>query len=179
MKIRCSHSAMVPIAELKTKFHPKNRNKHPEDQLARLAKILEYQGARYAAKISKRSGLLTSGHGRILAAELAGWDSYPVDYQDYDSDEQEYADVQADNAIASWSELDLSGINADVVELGPDFDIDLLGIKSFDLDPSEKLEFYPMQISQEFNLLVECSSEVDQQNLFEQFEKQGLRVKIL
>lgn len=141
MKIHCSHSEMLPIAELKKKFHPKNRNKHPDEQLERLAKILEYQGARYPAKISKYSGFITSGHGRILAAELAGWDVYPVDYQEYDSEEQEYADLQADNAIASWSELDLSSINADLGDLGPDFDLEMLGIKDFKLDlpPIEKV----------------------------------------
>jgi hypothetical protein len=137
MMIRCSHSDVLPIKELKEKFHPKNRNDHPKEQIARLAKILEYQGARYPAKISKLSGLITSGHGRILAAEAAGWDSYPVDYQDYESEEQEYADLQADNAIASWAELDLSGINLDLGDLGPDFDIDLLGLKNFVLEPAE------------------------------------------
>lgn len=47
---------------------------------------------------------------------------------------QEYADIQADNALAAWAELDFSGINADIGDLGPDFDIDLLGIKNFSLD---------------------------------------------
>lgn len=88
-------------------------------------------------KVSKQSGFITSGHGRVLAAKLNGWKTAPVNYQDYESDEQEYADVQADNAIASWAELDLSGINSDIGELGPDFDLDLLGIKDFVLEPAE------------------------------------------
>lgn len=62
----------------------------------------------------------------------------PVNYQDYESEEQEYADLQSDNAIASWAELDLMAINVDLAELGPDFDIDFLGIKNFVLDMSEK-----------------------------------------
>jgi DNA modification methylase len=140
MIIRCSHAGVLSIADLKAKFHPKNRNKHPEAQITRLAEILKYQGVRYPAKISNRSGNITSGHGRILAAEHNGWDVFPVDYQDYDSEEQEYADVQADNAIALWAELDFSGINADLPDLGPDFDIDMLGIKNFVLEPAEKAQ---------------------------------------
>ena len=58
-------------------------------------------------------------------------------YQDFESDEVEYAFIQSDNAIASWSELDLAGINVDLADLGPDFDIDLLGIKDFKLDLNE------------------------------------------
>ena len=47
----------------------------------------------------------------------------------------EYAFIQSDNAISSWSELDLSAINSDLGDLGPDFDLELLGIKNFSLDP--------------------------------------------
>jgi DNA modification methylase len=132
ISVRCLYDEMVSIGELKS--HPKNRNKHPDDQIKRLADILKYQGWRYPVKVSKRSGFVTSGHGRIGAAKLNGWAEAPVNFQDYESDEQEYADVQADNAIASWAELDLSGVNADLGELGPDFDLDLLGIEGFEID---------------------------------------------
>ena len=136
--IHCLHDKLVKISELKP--HPKNRNKHPDEQIARLAAILKYQGWRYPIKVSKRSGFITSGHGRLEAAKLNGWTHAPVNFQDYDSDEQEYADLQADNAIASWAELDLASINTDLGDLGPDFDIDLLGIKDFVLEPADKLE---------------------------------------
>jgi DNA modification methylase len=127
---------MVPVAELKP--HPKNRNKHPKEQSQRLAAILNYQGWRYPVKVSKLSGFITSGHGRIEAAKVNNWPEVPVNFQDYESEEQEYADVQSDNAIASWAELDLSGINSDIGDLGPDFDIDLLGIKDFEIEPADK-----------------------------------------
>lgn len=136
MIVHCLYDKLVSTSELAP--HPKNRNKHPDEQIERLAKILKYQGWRYPVKVSKRSGFVTSGHGRILAAKVNGWDEVPVNLQDYDSDEQEYADVQADNAIASWAELDLSGINTDLADLGPDFDIDLLGIKNFEIEVADK-----------------------------------------
>lgn len=137
-QIKCLFDKLVKIKDLQS--HPKNRNKHPEDQISRLASILKYQGFRYPIKVSKLSGYVTSGHGRIEAAKLNGWKEVPVNFQDYDSEEQEYADVQADNAIASWAELDLSGINSDIGELGPDFDINLLGIKDFVVEPADKLD---------------------------------------
>ena len=137
--IRISNIEMVPTLDLYKLRHPKNPNKHPKDQLERLASIIEFQGWRYPIKVSTRSGLITSGHGRLEAAELRGWVEVPVSYQDYDSDEQEIADLVADNAIASWSELDFKTINEFVPELGPDFDLDLLGIKNFTLDVSDKV----------------------------------------
>lgn len=136
MKVRCAHDRLVEIEALRP--HPKNRNKHPNAQIERLAQILRYQGFRYPVKVSNLSGFVTSGHGRIEAARLNGWTHVPVNYQDYADEAQEYADLQADNAIASWAELDLSGINADIGDLGPDFDIDLLGIKNFKIDVAEK-----------------------------------------
>lgn len=140
MNIRCAFDKLLSLSELKKKFNPKNRNKHPDDQVERLAKILEFQGVRTPVKVSNQSGFITSGHGRVLAAIKNGWTDLPVNFQDYDSEEQEYADVQSDNAIASWAELDLSGINLDIADLGPEFNIDMLGIKDFVLEPADKFQ---------------------------------------
>ena len=138
MKIHCQYSELVNVSALKE--HPKNSNKHPTDQIERLARILEYQGWRYPVKVSRQTGYVTSGHGRILAAKLNGWREVPVSFQDYEDETQEWADVTSDNAIASWAELDLSTINAFVPDLGPDFDLDLLGIKDFTLDAADKYQ---------------------------------------
>jgi hypothetical protein len=135
-KIHCAYDALVPLSEINP--HPKNRNKHPIDQINRLAQIIKYQGIRSPIKVSKRSGFITAGHGRLEAMKALKIKKAPVNYQDYASDEQEYADLQSDNAIALWAELDFSGINTDIADLGPDFDIDLLGIKDFVLDPADK-----------------------------------------
>jgi len=135
-KIHCKYDALIDPSELK--YHPKNRNKHPEDQIERLAEIIEYQGWRYAIKVSTLSGCVTSGHGRIAAAFKKKWKQVPVVYQDYESSDQEYADVQADNAIASWAELNFAEINTDIPDLGPDLDIKMLGLKNFFLNYSDK-----------------------------------------
>jgi ParB-like chromosome segregation protein Spo0J len=124
--VRCTHDKIVPIHELKA--HPKNRNIHPPDQIEQLAEILKYQGWRYPVKVSKQSGYVTAGHGRMAAALHAGWTHVPVNYQDYDNDDMEYADVQADNAIASWAELDLKLVKLDIADR-PNLDVRLLGIK--------------------------------------------------
>lgn len=135
-KVRISNVIMVPISQLVP--HPKNPNKHTKDQIKRLAEIIEFQGWRLPVKVSNQSGFVTSGHGRIDAAKLKGWEEVPVSRQDYENEAQEYADVVSDNAIAEWAALDLKSINEKLPDMGPDFNIDLLGIKDFTLDPSEK-----------------------------------------
>jgi len=135
MNIHCKYDSLIKCGSLKP--HPKNRNKHPEDQIERLAKILKYQGVRAPIVVSKRSGKIVKGHGTLQAIKQNGWEEAPVVYQDFEDDDQEWLFVQSDNAIAMWAELDLKGINADLSELGP-FDIDLLGLKDFTVTPEEK-----------------------------------------
>lgn len=140
---------MTPIVQIKDivmvspkdlKAHPKNPNKHSQEQIERLAKIIEYQGWRYPIKVDKATGYVTSGHGRIEAAKIMGWDLVPVSYQEYKDEDQAYADVVSDNAIAEWSELDFANINNEIINFDPSFDIDLLGIKDFSLDPEPTKE---------------------------------------
>jgi hypothetical protein len=121
----------------KLKPHPKNRNKHPKDQIDRLAKILMYQGIRKPIVVSNLSGFMTTGHATMEAAKVNKWTTVPVSYQDFEDEVQEIAHLNADNAIGLWAELDMSGINADTLELGP-FDTDLLGLKSWSSIPEDK-----------------------------------------
>ncbi len=138
MQVRCSYDELVPIAQLKA--NPKNPNTHSKDQIKRLAQIMKYQGIRNPVIVSQLSGYVVAGHGRLEAAELNGWDTFPVNYQEFTGPEQEYAALVSDNSIAEWSALDLSSINSEVPDLGPDFDIDLLGIEDFELEVADKVE---------------------------------------
>lgn len=140
MKIRFKkYDKLVPLSKLKS--HPKNRNVHPDEQIKRLAEIMKYQGVRMPITVSKRSGFITRGHGRLAAAALNGWKQFPVVYQDYDSAEQEYADLQADNAIASWAELDISAIRVDVAEMKLDFS--LIGLPEIPMRENKEKESSP------------------------------------
>jgi hypothetical protein len=134
--IRCRHDEIVAIRDLK--LNPKNPNRHPDTQLVMYAAILEAQGIRQPVRISKRSGFVTKGHGQVEASKRNGWTHVPVEYQHYDSDEQEYADLVADNALAKQAEIDFGMVNAEMPELGPNFDLAILGIPGFTVDRSDK-----------------------------------------
>lgn len=127
----------VSINELKP--HPDNPNTHSDEQIQTLANILKYQGFRSPLVVSNRSGYITVGHGRLEAAKLNKWTKVPVSYQDYDDYDQEYSHIVSDNAIADWAHLDLAKINAELEKLGP-MDIELLGIKDFEIEPLDKFD---------------------------------------
>lgn len=138
MKVQSKDIVLEDISKLV--FNPKNNNKHPKEQIDRLAKLIEFQGFRNPVVVSNRTGFVVAGHGRIEAAKKLKMDKVPVMYQDFESEAQEYAYLTSDNAIAAWAELDLSAVNTEMLDLGPDFDIDLLGIKDFVIEPIEKFE---------------------------------------
>lgn len=138
MEIQSKEIVLMPIDSLI--FNPKNNNSHPKEQIERLEKLITYQGFRNPVVVSKRSGFVIAGHGRIEAARNIGMKEVPVMVQDFENEAQEYAYLTSDNAIQSWSSLDLSKVNTEMLDLGPDFDIDLLGIKDFVIEPIEKFD---------------------------------------
>jgi hypothetical protein len=157
MKVHCKYDELLAVERIIP--HPQNPNEHEADQIARLAEILTYQGWRYPVKISKLSGFMTSGHGRVLAAKLNGWAAVPVVHQDYDDADMEYADLVADNAIAEWARLNLKSINEYIPNLGPEMPIELLGIKNFVLDPADKeIEINEKELDENIATHQECPS---------------------
>lgn len=134
MKFNCAYTELVDIHKLVP--NPKNNNHHPKEQIDRLAKIIDYQGQRSPIVVSNRSGFIVKGHGRLEAIRKLGWEKVAVDYQDYDSEAQEYADMTADNQIAMWAEFDNNMLMSEIPELG-DMDLDMLGMKDLKLDIDE------------------------------------------
>lgn len=141
---------LVKITELKS--HPKNPNKHSQEQIDRLAKIIEYQGFRQPIVVSNLSGFIISGHGRLMAAKKLGYTEVPVIYEDFKDSDQEYAHLVADNAINQWAELEFSEINLELESLGPDLDIEMLGLKDFLLEPQEKFIEKDLWTETDFNI---------------------------
>ena len=100
----CAHDAIVDAAKLVP--NPKNPNTHPDAQIQALGRIIRQTGWRQPITVSKLSGFIVKGHGRLSAALLEGLKEVPVDYQNYTNAAEEYADLVADNRIAELAELD-------------------------------------------------------------------------
>jgi DNA modification methylase len=126
IKVECAHDKMIPIADLKE--HPGNPNKHPPEQIKLLAKIIRVSGWRNPIVVSNRSGLITKGHARLMAARALGEKLVPVDCQDYANEKDEIADMIADNRISELADLDRSMLRelAEQLDDGA-FDMDLTG----------------------------------------------------
>lgn len=104
VNVFCAFDEIVETEALKE--NPKNPNTHPEEQIKLLADIIKRTGWRAPITVSTRSGYIVKGHGRLKAAKLAGFESVPVEYQNFTSDDEENAALLADNKIAEFSEID-------------------------------------------------------------------------
>lgn len=118
IKVHCAHSEMMGIERVIP--NPKNPNTHDKKQIALLAKIIQAQGWRAPITISKRSGFIVRGHGRLAAAISLGLEKVPVDIQDYASDAEEWADLIADNRLAELSRIDKDVLGQLLSELDSD-----------------------------------------------------------
>lgn len=133
MKIQCSHTKVAEISTLIP--NPRNPNVHTKEQIRLLSQIMEFQGVRNPIVVSKRSGFIVKGHGRLAAAQLLGWTQFPVDEQEYENEAMEWADCIADNKIAELSDLNLGDVTDLVHEYMPDIDLELLGMDMSVLGP--------------------------------------------
>jgi ParB family chromosome partitioning protein len=119
----------------KIKLDKGNRNKHPQEQIDRLAKLMKHYGwVGNPIVVSTTSGICKAGEGRYLAAKQAGMNEVPVHFKTFPNEADEYGFGIEDNAIPGWAELDLKGIGEDILQFGPDFDMSLLGLQDFQLD---------------------------------------------
>lgn len=125
VEVWCSFDELVPTERLLE--NPKNPNRHPEAQVELLAKNIKYFGWRHPVTVSKRSGLIVAGHGRLAAAKKLGAAIVPVDYQDFNSDAEETAVLVADNRLAELSETSEEDLRKILSELDGIVDLNLAG----------------------------------------------------
>lgn len=125
VEVWCSFDELVPTERLLE--NPKNPNRHPEAQVELLAKNIKYFGWRHPVTVSKRSGLIVAGQGRLAAAKKLGVKIVPVDYQDFNSDAEETAVLVADNRLAELSETSEEDLRKILSELDGIVDLNLAG----------------------------------------------------
>lgn len=140
IKVNCAYTEMVEVAKLHP--HPKNPNRHPAKQVRLLAKVIEHQGWRAPIIVSKRSGYIIAGHGRLEAAKQLKLASVPVDYQEFATEADEIAHLVADNKLPELSDMDMNALNEliKIDILSADLDIELTG---FDQDAFDKISVGP------------------------------------
>lgn len=136
--IDCSYNELVAVESLVP--HPRNNNQHPIEQIEYFARVLRAKKKwRFPLVVSKQSGFIISGHGRLEVARNLGMEKVPVNFQDFENEADEVQQLTFDNEIARWAKLDRHAVHLALEDL-PELDLDLMGIENFDfqvLDPED------------------------------------------
>lgn len=130
--IEAKEITLVDINKLK--HYSLNRNKHPKDQIDRLALLIEKHGMRDPLTVDKDTMEVITGNGTLMACKKLKMKKVPVIFQSFETDEQRYAFSVSHNAINQWAEIDLSQIHIDLPDMSA-FDLELLGFKDFQFEP--------------------------------------------
>ncbi len=193
VSVYCSHTEMVDIDTVVA--NPRNPNRHPERQLELLAKIIRTQGWRNPIVVSRRSGFVVKGHGRLAAAKLLGLTHVPIDYQEYANEASEWADMVADNRIAELAEADNDALRDIIAELDGHIDLDLTGYSDNDLeallhpeaeepppgtgDEPDLGDTSGIEAENQYGVIVMCESEAEQEQTYNSLTGQGFKCKVV
>lgn len=144
------------------KPYPKNTKKHPDDEIARLARTIGRFGWDQPIVVDGQ-GVIIKGHGRRLAALRLGLDKVPVlQRHDLSPAEADAARI-ADNAVIGMSfdtrlmQEELHRLFADLVE--PDFTPEDLGLSAKD----QKLLLEVLDEANEDALIEDTHAEIERQ----------------
>lgn len=154
MEIKCAYSSLVDIDKIK--LNERNRNIHTKEQIDRLTELMGYYGIRHPL-ILDHDYVCRAGEGRFLAMKQAGLKQVPCDFQEFLSDDQAQQFSIADNEIARWASPDLAGINVDIQDWGPEFDLELLGMEGFTVEPFDS-EIREKELNENIETEKECPS---------------------
>ena len=81
---------------------------------------------------------MNTGHCTLESIKLNKWRYAPVNFQDFDTPDKEFAHMIADNELAKLAKMNLSKVNKLILDYGP-FDIKLLGMPSFAIEPMDRI----------------------------------------
>ncbi len=133
VSVFCAFDEVVDINDLKE--NPRNPNTHPSVQIDLLAQIIKKTGWRAPITVSNLSGFIVKGHGRLQAAKAAGFKHCPVEYQNFQDEEEEMAALLADNKLAELAEIDVDKLT----EIFKDYEFEDLSLTGYSQEEFDEL----------------------------------------
>jgi ParB-like chromosome segregation protein Spo0J len=178
---RRSVASLVPAA--------RNPRTHSPEQVDQLAASIREWGWTVPVLVDEQGGLL-AGHGRVLAAKKLGLAEIPVMVAAGWSEAQKRAYVIADNKLTlngGWDDEllkveldDLKALDFDLALMG--FSLDEIGALSGDAPApgGDGIETPGAgAYKEQYGVIVVCSSETDQAEIYERLKGEGLTVKVV
>lgn len=182
-EVRCKYTELVDINKIIE--NPKNTNKHSDEQVSLLVKLIDKHGFRHPLIVSSRTGFLVAGHARLAAARKLGLKSVPVDYQEFENEAMEFAFLNADNESARMAELDNTKLIDEIksMNLPENFDLELFGLINFSIAEADpvfaELDDLPENKSDKKHIIeVEFPNDMEMMDIHDDLVTRGYIVKV-
>ena len=171
---------MLPVSEVRP--YEKNPRKNAEAVKYVKASIEKFGFKQPIVIDSNR--VIICGHTRLEAAKSLGMAEVPCIVADDLTDAQVKALRLADNKVAEFSEWEMNLLGEELGELSEISDIDM-GDFGFD-DNLDKIgdeeengtEEKGVNLSETFQIIVECENEIEQQEIFEKLSGEGYKCRL-
>lgn len=167
----------------KIKPYPNNARTHPPEQINLLAQLMLKRGVDQPIVVDE-DGVILKGHGRLLAAQKAGLEEFPVAIHRGLSDIDKRAVRIEDNQVALLSGWDTELLRLELSDLKLEaYDMPLLGFGQSQLVQFMTNPLAPNVLPQleglKFAVIVECESETQQTMRLEQLTEMGFSCRAL
>jgi ParB-like chromosome segregation protein Spo0J len=179
----CDAVERVPAADLIP--YTNNPKEHPDEQVQKIASSIKNYGFDQPIVVDEDNEII-KGHGRLQAAELLGMETVPVLRRDDLADAEKKAARIADNKSAE-SPWDDDLLSLEVEQVLDDFDPVELGFDDDELDDlledtarseGEPANAEPLGLTPECEVIVECASETEQQEIFDELTEEGYECRL-
>ena len=171
---------MLPVPEVRP--YEKNPRKNAEAVKYVKASIEKFGFKQPIIVDSNR--VIIAGHTRLEAAKSLGMAEVPCIVADDLTDAQVKALRLADNKVAEFSEWEMNLLGGELGELAEisdidmgDFGFDLSDLDNIGMDDEENAE-KGVNLSDTYQIIVECESETEQQEFFEKLSVEGYRCRL-
>lgn len=171
---------MLPVSEVRP--YEKNPRKN-----AGAVKYVKASIEKFGFKqpiIVDSNRVIIAGHTRLEAAKSLGMSEVPCIVADDLTDAQVKALRLADNKVAEFSEWEMNLLGEELGELAEISDIDMSdfgfddNLDNIGDEEENGTEENGVNLSETFQIIVECENEIEQQDIFEKLSGEGFKCRL-
>lgn len=158
----------------------KNNPRNNDKAVAAVAASIELAGFKVPIVIDG-NGVIVAGHTRLKAAKQLGMQTVPCIVADDLTDEQIRAFRLADNKVAELAGWDFDKLEAELEQL-QNLDMSVFGFEDADDeddDSPKEREDLSSKVAAVYEVIVECSDEYEQEEVFTRLVGEGLQCRVL
>lgn len=164
---------MVPIADI---IPYKNNPRKNTDAVQYVKNSIKEFGFRIPMVLDAEN-VIVCGHTRYLAAQELGITEVPCTYADDLTEEQIKAFRLADNKTAEMSGWNFEKLELELSEL-PGIDMSDFGFDFQTLDEITGNNERQKDLSESWEVIIECNNEGEQQNLYNRMTEEGWKCRL-